>query len=114
MWLSRESCGITHLQDQHFLPGLGMERSLQPGWRLLGTSPDKWGKGGLPSARDLVCLCCSEAQESGRSDQSQGLRPVTTLLGNSNKISQSSPRRPAPPHALNKAGPYAASPMAGT
>lgn len=74
------------LQDQHFLPCLGMERSLHLGQRLPGTSVDKSGKGGLSSARDMMCLCCSGVQESGRSDQSQGLRLVITSLGNSNEI----------------------------
>lgn len=34
----KEPHSITHLQDQHFPPGLGTERSLQLGWRLQGTS----------------------------------------------------------------------------
>lgn len=96
MRLSKEPCGVTDLQDQTLLPSLGMERSLQLGWRLPGTSLDKQRRGGLPSARDSMFLHCSGAQESGRLDQSQGLRPVITLLGNSNKISQHSSGRPAP------------------
>lgn len=41
-------------------------------------------------------LCCCGVRESGRSDQSQGLRPVITPLGNSSNISQCCPRQPVP------------------